>query len=298
MTALSADPAGTSNPSIRPLVRSSPRDIYSGEIMYYGAAASIGTPTNGTAGKKGLVEAWAGTSGQFLLGLNERGATTGVGDAALAPAGSTQILVDDVVLENVAVAGLASSSFQADCLKYVYLGDDNVPASLTLTRPAAPNRMPVGMVWRGKTAAVCDVLWFGVRTRLAMAMNGGPVKDLFIGVFGIGITGSGNLLTGIQLNGHGKILDTYAIAVHSPTDVDVDVDVNLEIGGVDVTGGVIECVTADAVGDKKAGTAITAANEFHDGDLLDVEGVVNTAGTAADPGVYNLHIVVEYLPGL
>lgn len=266
------------------------------DIMYRNAAFALGTPTHGTASSRGQGMPWSGVAGEFLCGRWNTGKTTG--DLADTPTSTGSPTIDDEVIRNVVVAGLASSSFQADVLKFVYLGDDNIGASLTLTRPAAPNRTPFGIVYRGISATACDVLRFGLRTRLMLDLLGTNVRTVFLGAIAANLTASGDLLTGIVMSGHGKILDTYAICVKGQTDADVDIDANLEIGGTDVTGGVIELVTADVTAAKKAGTAITAANEFHDGDLLDVEGVVNTAGAVDDPGEYNLYATIEYLPGL
>ncbi len=294
MTALSADPV---SPRKATVGESDNRLIVNTEVMYKDALTALGTPTHGTTASRGLVEAWAASEGQFLCGRWGQGATTGNTGAAVLTHGQVQI--DDQVVGPVAVAGLASSSFQADCLKYVYAPDDNMPASLTLTRPAVPNQTPVGIVWKGVSATQCYVLMFGFRTRLLLDMQGGPVRTVCIGNVGVGITGSGTLLTGIKMHGHGRISDTFAICTVGPTGADVDIDLNLEIDGTNVTGGVIECITADVAGDKKAGTAITeSTSEFHHGDLLDREGTVNTAGTAADPGSYAVYITVEYLPGL
>ena len=71
--------------------------------------------------------------------------------------------------------------------------------------------------------------------------------------------------------------------------------VDVELDGTDVTGGVVTVATGDAIGDKKAGTAITAANEFAEGALLDVEFVVGTQMTA---GRFDLFVTVAPTIGL
>lgn len=267
--------------------------VVNGATAYLGAKLALCTPTHGTSASRGRVSGWTGVAGEFPIGWSATSKT--VGDTSANPIPNVGVLAQDVVVDNLAVAGLASSDFQADNLKYVYATADG---TFTLTRPSAPNRTPCGMVICGKTASVCDVLMFGAVTQAVIAACGSNIRTIPIACVGVGITGSGNLATGIKLSGHGKILETYAVCLIGPTDADVDIDANLEIGGTNVTGGVIELIAADVAGDNKAGTAITAANEFHDGDLLDIEGVVNTAGTASDPGLYQVYITVEYLPGL
>ena len=82
-------------------------------------------------------------------------------------------------------------------------------------------------------------------------------------------------------------------------DADVDIDYNLEIETLNVTGGVIEFVTADLIGAKKAGTAITddGTNSGEEADLIDVEAVANTAGTAVD-GYMGIYAQVQTQLGL
>lgn len=286
MTALSADLNLTDG--IHPVPKTRHTIIKSSSVMYRDAASAIEISS-------GYTKPWTGVAGEMLYGRWGTGATTG--DATDSPRTTGGVNIDDEVIENVAVAGLASSSFQQDVLKYVYLGTDRIGVDLTLTRPAAPNRTPFGIVINGRSATKCDVLRFGLRTQLVLSNMGTNVRTICLGAIGAETPSAQNLLTGIVMSGHGKILDTYAICVNASTDADWTQLVNLEIDAVDVTGGVITTATADAQGDKKSGTAITGTNEFHDGALLDVEAATVTAGTANN-GLYNLYITVEYLPGL
>lgn len=290
MTALARDPVSCEK---RPLLGSDNRQIVNTSIMYKDAFTALCTPTHGTAASRGRVKPWSGAAGEMLLGRWGQGKTTG--DTSASPIVNGQIQLDDVVLENVLVAGLASSEFQRDALNYVYAGDDNMLASLTLTQPAAPNDKPVGMIWQGQSATRADVLIFGFRTRLFMEFC--SVQTWFLGVVGAETAAAGNLLTGIEMSLHGKFIDFYSICIEASTDADWTQLVNLEIGGTNVTGGVITQATADAQGEKQAGTAITAANEFHAGDLVDVEAATVTAGTANN-GRYGLYATVLLLPGL
>jgi len=298
MTALGAN--STPWKFSHPLGGTSNETIGNAKVVYQGSAIALYGPTHGTSALRGLVGPWTGAAGEFLLGRSSSGPLTGNATEVITNVGAQMLVsIEDDVIESVVVAGLASSSFQADRLKYVYLGDDNIGASLTLTQPAAPNDQPVGMIWKGISATKADVWMFGFKTRLLMSLQGaGSVSTVLLGSIGVGLTASGDLLTGITMGFHGKFLSVFAICVIGPTDADVDIDANLEIATVNVTGGVVELVTADVAGANKAGTAITATNEFHAGDAVDVEGVVNTAGTVSDPGLYNLYATVQRLPGL
>ncbi len=292
MTALAADPR---SPGKRPLPGYVNHQVVNASVMYKDAFAALCTPTHGTAASRGRVKPWSGAAGEFLLGRWSDGKTTGDTSATPIVNGKTQL--EDVIVENVAVAGLASSEFQRDALKYVYCGDDNMPAAMTLTRPAAPNDRPVGIVWAGKTASVCDVLIFGVRTQMLLAMCGGPVQTWFLGCVSAETPSAQNLLTGLVAPFHGVFLSTFSVCIAASTDADWTQLVNLEIDGVDVTGGVITQATADAQGDKQSGTAITGTNEFAAGSLIDVEAASVTAGTANN-GLYGVYAKVELRLGL
>lgn len=292
MTALARDPV---SPGKRPLLAYDNRQIVNTSVMYKDALAALCTPTHGTAASRGRVKPWSGAAGEFLLGRWSDGKTTG--DTSASPIVNGKAAIDDIIVEGVAVAGLASSEFQRDVLKYVYAGDDNMPASLTLTRPSAPNDRPIGIVWQGKNATTCDVLVFGARTQMLLAMCGGPVQTWCLGCVTAETAAAGNLLTGLVMPYHGVFLSVWTVCVSESTDADWTQLLNLEIDGVDVTGGVVTMATADTRGQKQSGTAITATNEFASGSLLDVEAATVTAGTANN-GIYSLYVQVEMRLGL
>ena len=150
-----------------------------------------------------------------------------------------------------------------------------------------------------RAGTVVDVLFLGFEDMWLHSLAGAGQYMWHMGTIAPAITASGNLLTGIEAPHHGIINSIYAICVRGPTDANVDIDANLEIDGTDLTGGLIELLFSDVTGDKKAGTAITAdgTNIMHEGDLIDVEGLVNAAGTLTDVGLYNLYAEVEPLPG-
>lgn len=253
-------------------------------VMYGGARAALVAA--------GRVSTWTGVAGDTPVGF--WGDSKMTGDTSATPIVNGRVYAAGQIVNDCPVAGTLAGTI-ADHQKFVYATTD---VTFTITRPAAPNRQPVGIIETYKTTTTADVYFFSRVEMLQMALAGSNVRTICLGQINTNITASGNLKTGIVMSGHGKILDTYAICTRGQTDADADVDANLEIGGTNVTGGVIELITADVLAEKKSGTAITAANEFHDGDLLDVEGVMNTAGTIDDPGEYDLYITVEYLPGL
>lgn len=253
-------------------------------VMYGGARAALVAA--------GRVSTWTGVAGDTPVGF--WGDSEMTGDTSATPIVNGRVYAAGQIVNDCPVAGTLAGTI-ADHQKFVYATTD---VTFTITRPAAPNRQPVGIIETYKTTTTADVYFFSRVEMLQMALAGSNVRTICLGAIGTGIQTAGNLLTGIVMSGHGKILDCYAICSNAIADADAHFDVNLEIGGTNVTGGVITIDYADVIADKKAGTAITAANEFHDGDLLDLEAASVTAGTATDTGSYNVYITVEYLPGL
>jgi len=253
-------------------------------VMYGGARAALVAA--------GRVSTWTGVAGDTPVGF--WGDSKMTGDTSATPIVNGRVYAAGQIVNDCPVDGTLAGTI-ADHQKFVYATTD---VTFTITRPAAPNRTPVGIIENFKTTTTADVYFFSRVEMLQMALAGSNVRTICLGAIGTGVQTAGNILTGIAMSGHGKILDCYAICSNAISDADTHFDVNLEIGGTNVTGGVITIDYADVIADKKAGTAITAANEFHDGDLLDLEAASVTAGTATDTGSYNVYITVEYLPGL
>lgn len=249
-----------------------------------------GHNSHGTSATRGRVAPWTGADGEIPLG---RATSRQTGDTSATPIVEATVDMSAYIAKNIAVTGLAGTI--ADNFKKVYqITDDN---TFTLTRPAAgSSTLPVGVVTRFISSTNCDVYFFSFETMCAIALAGGGSSNVLVGVVN-GVESAGNHATGIVLTGHGKILSCYGVVFEPMADADSTATVNLEIGGTNVTGGVITWATADVLGDKKDGTAITAANEFHDGDLLDVEVAAGTAGTAAD-GYMAVYAVIEWELGL
>ena len=295
MAALSAEPKGIRTAQVG---QTTNKQIVNAAVMYHTAFTSLCTPFHATSASRGRVKPAAFTAGEFPCGQWSDGKTTGDTSSTVLANGSIQI--EDRV-ELMTVAGLASSSFQADNLKYVYCGTDN-PADATLTRPTsstpgAVNTTPIGVVWDGYSATQAYVLIFGFRTRMLLDMCGGPVQTWCLGAVTAETAAAGNLLTGLVMPFHGKFLEVFTVCVSESTDADWTQLLNLEIDAVNVTGGVVTMAFGDTIGQKQAGTAITAANEFMAGSLIDVEAATVTAGTANN-GLYNLYVRVEMQLGL
>ena len=259
-------------------------EIQTTEEIYSGAYLGAGSRDDATAADRGRMFAFNDEASVIPLGFSVSRET---GDTGAAPIVRGRVATEAAIVD-VAVTGLAGT--EDDTYRLVYATDDNV---FDLARPTVG--IPLGWVWRHNTSSRALVEFFSSRELAILAMGGSAQETWFLGVVSGGI-GTGNALTGIECSNHGRILSVYGIVIEPQVDADADLDYNLEIGGTNVTGGVIEFVTADAVGAKKAGTAITAANVFHEGDLIDVEVVENTAGTAVD-GYMGIYAMILREPG-
>ena len=112
------------------------------------------------------------------------------------------------------------------------------------------------------------------------------------GIFTLGIpiqleamtTSAADLITDWTPGFNGKILSIDFFTTKLGTGTSASQVLNLEIGSTDVTGGVVTITLAstDTLGEKSAGTAITAGNVFTSTDTVSLEvaasGTVFTAG--------------------
>ncbi len=255
--------------------------VVSGSTCYGGSYMALGHSSHGTSANRGRVFPWAGAVGSIPMGFAQHKV---VGDSALEVP-----IANEGQIKRVPITAAGTI---ADHGKWVYIGtDDN---AFTLTRPT--NGAIVGYIRQFISSTEAWVEFFSQREMMIAAMCGWGQDTWFLGVIS-GVTATGNMLTGIVAPHHAKITAVYGIVIEPITDADQAADINLEIGGTNVTGGVIAWVTADLIGAKLAGSAITAANECHEGDLIDVECVNGTAGTAAD-GYLGIYATVERLPGV
>lgn len=265
--------------------------VVNAATIYSGAAVALCGPTHGTAASQGRIKPWATLAGEIPFGWKILDSVLGVtSPAAGTPIPEGELDLSSRFLQDIAVAAITGD--RTDVGKLVYMSDDN---TFTVTRPAVG--IPMGMITRSRSATRCDVYMFSAETMVAIGLSGNAKYTWFIGMMSAG-AGTGNVATGIVAPHHGRISAVYGIVTVDATDADVQQTINFEIGGVDVTGGVITWLFSDTLGTKKAGTAITAANVFHEGDLIDIETMATVAGTTADPGLMALYATVEVLPGL
>jgi hypothetical protein len=262
-------------------------EIVNGDGIPSGVYVGLNSRDHGTAASRGRITNWTSAANQIPLGF--RFLEDKTGDTTQTPPVRGAVNIDEHIALNVPVTGLAGD--KGDVGRVVYASDNN---TFTLTQPTLA--IPAGIVIRWRTATVCDVLFFSA-SQMILAGMAGLRKTWCLGSFAL-VGGTGNVMTGIVAPHHGRITAVYAIIVRANTDADVNYAINLEIGGVDVTGGVVTCLFSDTVGTKKSGTAVTANNVFHEGDLIDVEAVATVAGTATDVGTYNLYVDYISEPGL
>lgn len=250
--------------------------VKSGVTVYAGSLVALESST-------GHIEPIAdATTDQVYLGVCQQKV---VGDGSL----KATVSLDEFILPSVAVTG---ASAMTDIGSLVYATTDN---TLTLARPA-DDACPVGRVLYWHSSTTCDVAMFGIHDSFNLSAQGRGRQVLYIGSATLA-GAAGNVITGYELHGHGKIVDFFTFDTETGTGAGADQDYNLEINGTDVTGGVLSILLANmdgtTPGGKTSATAITANNEFHDGDLLDVEMVENTTFTG---GTAPLFIEIEPLP--
>jgi hypothetical protein len=259
-------------------------EIVNAAVCYAGGYAMQGSPSHATAATRGRIQPWNDEVGAIPFGRIQKG---GTGATAANPIPRASNDLEAHILKAIAVTGVTAIG---DVGRVVYMTDDN---TLTLARPTYG--LPVGRIiaWRATTS--CDVLFWGVIGTDILALAGAAQDRWLLGVVtGIAAAG-GDVATGIVAPYHGKINAVYGIVAAALVGAGADISYNLEINGTNVTGGVIQCLLAGGTGTKNAGTAITAENVFHEGDLIDIEVAVGTASTG---GLVAIYAEVERLLGL
>jgi len=220
------------------------------------------------------------TADSFFLGIDQSGQ---LGDAA----NEYLVSTGGGYKRNATVAGYTSAAFN---FKLVYCASDDI-ADLTLTRPA-DDAFPVGITMKYQSSGKGDVRFFSMMESMLFGLSGRGKETLCLGTHPCSNT-TGDVLTGYTLWGHGKITGFFIISDGDGAGAGADVDLNLELGGTNVTASQISMLlaTQQTQGAKTAtDAAISGANEFSDGDLLDIEAVENTAFTA---GTFTAFIEVE-----
>ena len=246
--------------------------------IFAGSYSQIGSRDHGTAAKVGAAAPFASEAGAIATGFNSKGNT--LGSVATSPVPEAELDVGGQIVKDLTCAGLAGT--KADVMRLVYATDD---ATFTLVRPATLAQV-VGVVTRFVSGTVCDVLFLGIEALVALGLAGGGAETKLLAVISGASGGGGTFATGIEMQGHGRITGVYGTVVEPLVGGGASLSVNLEIRGTNVTGGVIPWVLAAAAGSKKAGTAVTAANVFSNGSLIDVEIAESTVSTAGIMAVY------------
>ena len=229
--------------------------------MYGGALAQIRNEDHATS--QGDVAPYNDEVGAFFAGICQNEA---LGLAALTP--EARLSLNRQIAARQAVTGVASA---ADVLKAVYATDDDV---MTLTKPT--NGEVIGVVIKWYTGTTCDVLVLDAGARIAAD---GDLRIAFPAPF------------------HGEFLSFFGMVSAPLVGAGGTILINLEIATTDVTGGVITMSTAagGTLGTNLAGTAITAAAIFHEGEAIDIEG--SAAGGTRTSGNLELFAKVIRKPG-
>lgn len=237
-------------------------------------------------------------AGEKLLGRllptpnpNALGTTPLVGDTAAAVPIEGTVALEGEVLLQVAVTGVTAIANLGDM---VYATDDDV---LTLTRPA--RGLPFGVVIRFHTGTTVDVLRFGFETLAAISMGGNGAELVNFGSFDCDTipAGAADIRTGMALPPYrGRILSLFAMIDVAPAGGGGTAAINLELDGVNVTGGVLTIATGNAKGARVNATAITAANTFSESSVLDIEVAAGNVDMTA--GRFDLFAITERLLGV
>jgi len=182
-----------------------------------------------------------------------------------------------VVRKSMTVTGVSSA---ADKGKLVWATDNN---TFTLTRQDAG--LPIGIVKEWVSSTTCHVQIFSYEgSHLFAYMGTEKYVHHLASVPSSALEGTSAIDLSTQtMYGHGKITDFYCVVNSKDSGAVAGAQVfNLEIGGTDVTGGALTLDKDDTQGAAVAATAITAANEFHDGDVLQLEMQASGTGFTAD----------------
>jgi hypothetical protein len=224
-------------------------------------------------------------------GLNEK--LTGDGTSKV-------VTLSGVVLSNVTVTGVTGIT---DIGKYVYATDGQ---TMTITKPASA--VPIGVITEHVTGTYCNVyllsLVDSVLSGTGFGKSGQYRKSL--GTFITNILQGANAINlhTETATEHYKIISLHAIPKGYDNAIIAGAQtMNLEIAGTNVTGGVLTLGFAsfDAEGDMGTvinATAITADNEVHIGDELQLELIAGGTGFTADShGAVEIFMIVEPVLG-
>ena len=261
--------------------------IADSQTLYHGRFIGLRGPTHATS--QGDAANYEDEAGMIFGGLAENpgGLASAAGDSSGTPPPKVGVSLVPKILKAVAVTGASAIT---DQWSPVYAPDN---ATLTLTRPA-DDAEAVGVVARWITGTSCDVLLFGLPHHLRRVGE----RELFpLGSYDNGDLSDGDIMTGLVMPYPGKFISLHGVVEKAFTGTSGTVSIGLEIGGTNVTGGALVASTAagGTVGTILDATAITAANVFHEGDVVDLEA--SSAGGTQTAGRVRVYALIERLPG-
>jgi hypothetical protein len=196
---------------------------------------------------------------------------------------------------------VTAASAITDVGRLVYATDGQ---TLSLTKPAVG--VPYGIVTQWHSSTTCDVYLFGFIEGVLLSLIP-PVKEtLVLGqICSYALEGTSAIdLISYTSRRHFKINSVHARCIKPDAGLVAGAQtVNLEIGTTNLTGGVVTLGYANCDGTADLyvaidGTAVTAANEVHEGDVITCELIASGTGfTAAKQGIFEVYCEIEYLPG-
>ena len=197
---------------------------------------------------------------------------------------------------------VTGASAITDIGKQVYATDGQ---TMTLTAPSCG--LPIGRVVNWISSTTCDVYLYSFAEAMALANSnpfGYKIKKL-VTILSNALQGTSAVTLWTETSKeHYKFISFHAQCVgHDNAALAGSQALNLDIGGTDVTGGVLTLAytNCDAYGDMGTAidaTAITAANEVHIGDVVKVEMAASGTGFTADAvAAFDIYAVVQVLPG-
>lgn len=189
-----------------------------------------------------------------------------------------------------------ASSAAVATLQPVFMIDNY---TLSLTPATSTRNKPAGYVEKWVSGTTCEVFIFSAHAqRLMDFAGGGRRKTIHLGHFDADTIADGDLRTDMTdfIHDHCKIVNFYALIDKALTTTGDTTALHLEIGSTALTGGVLT-LTGEAgsiKGLQVNATAITALNEFHEGDTLSI-----VAASTADltGGTFDLFAVIELEAG-
>lgn len=274
--------------------------VANSEVIYAGSYAALRSSSHATTASWGYADVLTAAAGNIPMGGFFNVGQTGDTSATVPPEG--EIDVTPQVVKQVSVAG--GTGDITDLGQLVYMSDDD---TFTFTRPTLG--LPLGVAVRYHTGTTYDVALFSFGELCAIALGGAGQQLLYVGSYDLTAhteVGSGgtpvNLRTSFPMPYHGKITATFAMidVVLAGIATGETENIQFEIGGTDVTGGVIGLQIGQAKGAKVAGSSVTGNNVFHEGDSLDVEivGGQSAASTNITAGRVDVYLEVQPLLGL